>query len=356
MAWAFKDGYAVAMKANPYSVHKQTVLANRLAFALWANQNQQHDILSALRAEEVNIDDIPGERVPLDLVTEEIQAAARLSKEPQLGMKILDLVDIRITSLYQAMQKALHGLLHENIQLPQVMLFRLIARYFHILSEVVELDVVLNQSQIRLLFHPRNPENYSYHQVEGAVYGLLKLVEVLNNQLPQQVSFAHVPDAIDYDLYRQCLKVTPQFNARQTCLTYQLEAPEDEQQNLPILLNPVVNLHDQNFPDQDYAQRCELLLKTILGFVEPSRESIANILSLSVSTLQRRLRECDTNFNEVLLKVRKQQVEEYLKNTDFNSEQLAFLLGYKAKSQFLKAFRQWYEMTPSEYRKQKKSP
>jgi hypothetical protein len=84
-------------------------------------------------------------------VTEEIKVAARLSNEPQLGMKILDLVDIRITSLYQAMQKALHGLLQEKIQ------------------------------------------------------------------LPQQVSFAHVPDAIDYDLYRQCLRVTPEFNARQTC-------------------------------------------------------------------------------------------------------------------------------------------
>lgn len=339
------------MRTHQYSVHKQTVQANRLAFRIWANHNHQQEVLADLLQAEADLDRITGDRVPLELVTEEVRRAAELSRDPQLGMKILALVDIRITPLYRAMQQALHGLLRENINPPQVMLFRLIARYFHILSEVVELDVALQSNLIHLTFTPRNPDDYSYHQVEGAVYGLFKLVQELNQQLPVSVSFAHVPDAIDFDLYQQCLGVRPEFAAIETCLTYQLTDASDEQDTLPILLNPIINLHDQHFPDKDYGQRCELLLKTVLGFIEPSRESIAGILNLSVSTLQRRLRECGTNFNEVLLNVRKQQVEEYLANTDFNAEQLAFLLGYKAKSQFLKAFRQWFGMTPQEYRK-----
>jgi len=338
------------MKANPYSVHKQAVMANRLAFRIWANHNHKQGVLTDLLKVEVDLDTIAGERVPLDVVTEEVKRAAEISQEPQLGMKILDLVDIRMTSLYRAIVQALRGVFQEQVKPPQVMLFRLISRYFHILSEVVELEIVAQQGQLIVIFQPRDSEGYSYHQVEGAVYGLVKLVEELNQQTPKAVCFTHVPDSIDYEFYIKCLKVKPEFAAKQTCLTYTLADSDDQQQNLPLLLNPIINLHDQHFPDQNYGQRCELLLKTILGFVEPSRESIANILSLSVSTLQRRLRECGTSFNEVLLKVRKQQVEEYLGNTDFNSEQLAFLLGYKAKSQFLKAFRQWYGMTPSEYR------
>ena len=334
---------------NNLTVHKQTVLASRLAFALWANKNNKQQVLRQLQQQEVNIDEIAGERVPLAIVTEEIQAAARLSQEPQLGLKILDLIDIRITSLYQAVQQALQGIGRQNIHLPAAMLLRLIVRYFHILSEVVELELQYQQDSLVVLFTPRNPDNHSYHQIEGAVYGLIKLVRELNQTEPEAIYFAHVPDSIDSDLYQQCLKLTPEFNSRTTRLVYRAEK-QTAQNTLPVLLNPLINLHDKNFPHMDYAQRCELLLQAILGFVEPNRETIASILNLSISTLQRRLKESGTNFNDVLLKVRKQMVQEYLKNPQLTAEQLAFLLGYKAKSQFLKAFRQWFGQTPQEYR------
>ena len=343
------------MKTINLTVSKQTVMANRLAFALWANMNHKQDVLQQLQQDEVNLADIAGERVPLDMVTQEIQQAARLSEEPQLGLKILDLVDIRITALYRALQQALQGIMAQGISLPDAMLLRLLVRYFHILSEVVELELVHQQDSLRVVFKPRDKQNHSYHQVEGAVYGLIKLMRELNHSEPREVCFAHVPDSIDYDVYQQCLKTRPEFNAQCTQLVYALDT-QASQQSLPVLLNHIINLHDKNFPHMDYAQRCELLLKTVLGFVEPNRDTIASILNLSISTLQRRLKETGTSFNDVLLKVRKHQVKEYLENPALTSEQLAFLLGYKAKSQFLKAFRQWYGQTPQEYRQQKKSP
>jgi len=73
-------------------------------------------------------------------------------------------------------------------------------------------------------------------------------------------------------------------------------------------------------------------------------------LSISIRTLQRRLDEEGHTFNELLLEVRKQRVVEYLSYQQITVEQLSLLLGYKAKSQFLKAFRTWFGVTPKEYR------
>ena len=71
---------------------------------------------------------------------------------------------------------------------------------------------------------------------------------------------------------------------------------------------------------------------------------------MTVKTMQRRLAEEGGSFNEILLDVRKSQVIYYLSLQQFTIEQIGLFVGYKAKSQFLKAFKQWFDMTPNEYR------
>lgn len=342
------------MEVSHPSVHIQTARANRLGFRIWANKNNKNELVDLVERHYTRLEEY-GERIPLDVITAEIQAAADIACEANLGLRVIDLVDVRLTSLGSAIGQALMPLQQQNLTLPLGILLKLTARYFQVLSEVVTLDVHQNRDHIRVSFSPYCPQHVSYHQIEGAVYGLVKMIRHFHGAMPQQVRFSHVPNELHYDVYQQCFQCYPEFACDQTQLVYDL--PQDlVSLELPVVLSPLVRLHEQQFPNMTFAVRVRLLLQAVLGFIEPTRDTIAAIMNLSVSSLQRRLKQEHSSFHQELLQVRQQLSLNYLQQTDITSEKLAFLLGYKAKSQFLKAFRQWFGQTPQEYRKNKKSP
>lgn len=337
------------MKKTAVTVHKQTVMANRIGFRIWAGKNNKNALIPQLESQYVNLDEYTSDRVPLEIITREVRLAAELAQEANLGLAVIDLIDIRITSLGRAIQQVIRPLQQQQLALPVEVLLHITGRYFQVLSEVVAVDVCHQREGICMTFSPRMPDIVSYHQVEGAVYGLVRLVAHFNQRMPDVVRFSHVPNALNYDMYLQCFDCLPDFAADQTQLIYQLQ-PQQEVMSLPLLLSPVIHLHEKQFPDLNYSERIRLLLNTILGVIEPTRDNIANIMNLSVSSLQRRLKQDQVSYHQLLLEVRLQRVKEYIHQPGMTSEKLAFLLGYKAKSQFLKAFRQWFGKTPQQFR------
>mgnify|MGYP000571274207 FL=1 len=73
-------------------------------------------------------------------------------------------------------------------------------------------------------------------------------------------------------------------------------------------------------------------------------------MSISVSTLQRKLRVQQTSFKELLLETRQTMAHELLITHQRNVSDMAFLLGYQSSSQFFKAFKKWFDLTPLEYK------
>ena len=70
-----------------------------------------------------------------------------------------------------------------------------------------------------------------------------------------------------------------------------------------FFIHPLHHMLDKNFTDTSYIQRCQHILITIMGLHEPTREQVAQVLNMSVSSLQRRLREEGTSFKALLLEV-----------------------------------------------------
>ena len=118
------------------------------------------------------------------------------------------------------------------------------------------------------------------------------------------------------------------------------------------------------------AQLCEQQCNTILqnlteqaGVVEqvrrmiinqpgqvPSPKEIAKKLNLSYRTLRRRLSEEGTTFKAVNNEVRMGMAGEYIRQTGLSTQEIAYLLGYSEASNFHRAFKQWYDKTPGQYR------
>ena len=82
----------------------------------------------------------------------------------------------------------------------------------------------------------------------------------------------------------------------------------------------------------------------------PTLETIAEKLHTSSRTLIRRLRAMDTTFQEITDEVRKLRARELLANESGRLQDVAKRLGYEDLSNFRRAFKRWYGMTPKDYR------
>lgn len=84
---------------------------------------------------------------------------------------------------------------------------------------------------------------------------------------------------------------------------------------------------------------------------EPTLNTVAKRLRLSPRTLQRRLRDEDTSFAELLADVRHELALKHLRNPEVSIQEVAFLLGFSDVSTFHRAFKRRAGVTPATYRR-----
>jgi len=82
-----------------------------------------------------------------------------------------------------------------------------------------------------------------------------------------------------------------------------------------------------------------------------TEESVAAALNLSLRTLQRRLRENDTVYRELLESVRRDLAGKYLANSRYSITEISYLLGFSEPSSFARSFRRWNGTSPTALRR-----
>ncbi|HJT98472.1 MAG TPA: AraC family transcriptional regulator ligand-binding domain-containing protein [Rhodanobacteraceae bacterium] len=92
------------------------------------------------------------------------------------------------------------------------------------------------------------------------------------------------------------------------------------------------------------------IARTISAGTRPSIEAIAERLDTSGRTLQRRLTEAHTSFQDQLDDVRHVAARRLLENTELEPIEIAFLLGFAEPNSFVRAFRSWERTTPLRWR------
>ena len=126
---------------------------------------------------------------------------------------------------------------------------------------------------------------------------------------------------------------------------------------LPTAQPELARLNDQTVID--YLARYEhnnlamqVRAKIIEGLPDggPSQEKIAQTLNTSLRSLQRRLRDEDTNFKNLLSETRQQLALQYISDSSRSIGEITYLLGFSEPSNFTRAFKRWTGKTPAEYR------
>lgn len=98
------------------------------------------------------------------------------------------------------------------------------------------------------------------------------------------------------------------------------------------------------------AGRVELLFMQRMAFGEPAVEEIATLLAMSRRTLQRRLLEEGSSWRDATDAARLHVARRELANPARPLHEVALLTGYGDTRAFLRAFRRWTDLTPSQYR------
>ena len=79
---------------------------------------------------------------------------------------------------------------------------------------------------------------------------------------------------------------------------------------------------------------------------EPSHAAVATALNLSEKTLQRRLQDENTSYQQMLDEVRRDLAQHYLREGPMSVCEVTFRLGFSDQSSFTRAFRRWTGVTP----------
>lgn len=98
------------------------------------------------------------------------------------------------------------------------------------------------------------------------------------------------------------------------------------------------------------ADQIKWVLRRRLTAGRPDIKGVATELAMSERSLQRKLTEEGVTFQSLVSSTRHQLALEYLADPALSLIEVAYMLGYEDQNSFFRAFRQWEDRTPSEWR------
>jgi len=126
---------------------------------------------------------------------------------------------------------------------------------------------------------------------------------------------------------------------------------------LPAANRPLAGMFDKLLTEQlaklstgDVVSRAKAVFIEQLASGEPSGTEIARRLNMSRRTLQRKLAEAETSYQQLVDDTRREMALRYIDDRRMSVTDITFLLGFSGQSAFARAFRRWTGASPRDYR------
>jgi len=190
--------------------------------------------------------------------------------------------------------------------------------------------------------------DYHVANMEQAIHQL--------GQAPPRPTAVRLRHAAPRDVarYAEFYGVTPQFG----CPRYELVYPA----GIRDIAVTTSNSRLRDYFDAECRRLTEMLgattgiatqvRKALIGVMDGGDsgiEALARRLGMSARSLQRRLADEQTSYNDLLAEVRAEFAKRYLARGTLTASEIAYLLGFTEPPAFFKAFKRWTGMTPREF-------
>ena len=343
------------------STHRSVVYAAREATALFLLEEGRQEDVPRLSKYYVDVDNYEGDMIPVHIVNKELSAICDLFQDTYLGLELHIRMNLSSIPFYKSISECIKPYLKTNKQMLFLLVSRLVHCFFSLITSLISLKLVPEKGQIRfdLVFNKEYVSNK--HEIDGVLVIVYRLMEEFCPGALKEIKIGHRSSLYELDYYKSVFGVPIELG-QTTSLTYALDNTDDyssvidflikhkEDISKNFLVNPLLNLLSVQITEYDYKRRCEIAIETLIGFSQPTRGNVSSTMNLSISTLQRRLKDEGTSFQEVLEETRKRLSQTYLAEKNISTNEIAYLLGYKSPSQFFKCFKGWFGVTPKAYR------
>jgi AraC-like DNA-binding protein len=128
--------------------------------------------------------------------------------------------------------------------------------------------------------------------------------------------------------------------------------------HLPTALPELARMNDQTVIDYlarfDHANITMQVRARIIEQLHdgrPNQEAIAKTLHVSLRSLQRRLKDEATSFQELLETTQQELALQYMRDSRRSIGEITYLLGFSEPSNFTRAFKRWTGLSPAAFRK-----
>jgi AraC-like DNA-binding protein len=211
-------------------------------------------------------------------------------------------------------------------------------------------DVILEMSYN----HPhRHPARHCMEDMLSSLYHLMMRLSCRTISL-KEVQFTHLLSS-EIDEYTSVLGITPQFDQNSSMIRMSKEILE-----YPILFADSKLLgtfeaiaeeaklrfmQGRIFSDQLYTW-----IMKCMPISFPSLKDTARAFKMSVRSIQTRLKQENTTYQDIMNRVRTELAVGYLAKPEFKIGEVAYLLHFSEPSAFQSAFKKWTGVTPRQYR------
>lgn len=291
--------------------------------------------------------DDPNARYPVEGTTKLWRLAVAATNDPCLGLAVAS----------QVGPTTFHALGYSILASASLgdMLQRVV-RYFRIATDASWLELRHTESAIELIGHPYG-DAPAAESVDAFMSLLVRTARGLAGRTltPLRIELRRSrPEGTD--CHARILRAPVMFDSSNDLVAFaraDCERPLDTaNRELARHSEEIISQYLQQLDrsSMSLSLRVRDRLTSRLPHGEPSAEQIASDLHLSLRSLQRRLADEGSSFEQVLLRTREDLARGYLQDPRYSIGEIAYLLGYADASCFTRAFRRWTGSSPSRFR------
>lgn len=231
---------------------------------------------------------------------------------------------------------------------------QLLQRYLHIHSQAGSMQLETQNGLVQLNYTP----HYDYHgrnrQLIDLTLGVgMNILSLFAGKTfrAKAIYFSYQAPA-DLRTHHKLFHAPMQFNSEQNRVlldkkTLELPLQSDAPELLGFIDGYLAQL--ESAAPARLEEKVELLIRQLIHTGDCNLGSTANLLDIHPRTLQRRLAQRGTSFQQLLDQARKQMALRYLQETEISITQLSQMLGFAEVSIFSRVFRGWMAMSPSQF-------
>jgi AraC-like DNA-binding protein len=293
------------------------------------------------------LDPVP-EHLPTSRYIALLEAGARLAHDPHFGLHVGEKVRPATYSAYGMVLLACSSFGHA---------MELTQRYESLAHDLGRSVLAIEGPHALYAWVSSYPDA-NRHLAESVYAGIRVFGSWMAGRplMPHAIRFRHPDPDHGHDEYLRVLGVAPTFGAPENCAAFDAALLGMPVPNADTSLYTVLRQHAERLLDQRVREGDGVVARVTRALLQRLPDGQARLapvaaeLGLSARTLQRKLADAGSTFQQVLDAVRFGLAQDYLCRRELGLADIAYLLGFQDQSAFTHAFREWSGVNPGAWR------